>query len=30
MPPSEFDALVLRMARVQLKYEPESATWQSR
>jgi hypothetical protein len=27
MAPAEFKSLVGRMARVQLRYEPESATW---
>jgi hypothetical protein len=27
MAPAELETLVARMARVQLKYEPESATW---
>ena len=27
MAPAEFETLVSRMARVQLRYEPESATW---
>jgi hypothetical protein len=27
MPRIEFETLVARMARVQLRYEPESATW---
>ena len=27
MAPSEFEALVARMARVQIKYEPGSAVW---
>jgi hypothetical protein len=27
MAPAEFKTLVARMARVQLRYEPESATW---
>jgi hypothetical protein len=29
MAPAEFETLVSRMTRVQLKYEPESATWRS-
>jgi hypothetical protein len=27
MAPAEFETLVSRLARVQLRYEPETATW---
>jgi hypothetical protein len=30
MAAAEFETLVIRMARVQLRYEPDSATWTQR